>query len=54
MIPAPYFLALGAVVFLIGMFGFLTRRSLIQALMCLELMLTSVNLTFVDVRPHRG
>lgn len=47
MIPAPYFLTLGAVVFLIGMFGFLTRRSLIQSLMCLELMLTSVNLTFV-------
>lgn len=47
MIPAPYFLGLAAVEFLIGMFGFLTRRSLIQALMCLELMLTSVNLTFV-------
>lgn len=47
MIPAPYFLTLGAVVFLIGLFGFLTRRSLIQALMCLELMLAAVNLTFV-------
>lgn len=47
MIPAPYFLGLGAVVFLIGLFGFLTRRSLIQALLCLELMLAAVNLTFV-------
>lgn len=47
MIPATYFLVLGAVVFLIGLFGFLTRRSLIQALLCLELMLTAVNLTFL-------
>ena len=47
MIPASWFLMLAALVFLIGMFGFLTRRSLIQSLMCLELMLSSVNLTFV-------
>lgn len=47
MIPAPYFLVLGGIVFLIGLFGFLTRRSLIQALMCIELMITAVNLTFV-------
>ncbi|HEY3318665.1 MAG TPA: NADH-quinone oxidoreductase subunit NuoK [Coriobacteriia bacterium] len=47
MIPASWFLALGAIVFLIALFGFLTRRSLIQSLMCLELMLSSVNLTFV-------
>ncbi len=47
MIPASWFLTLAAVVFLIALFGFLTRRSLIQSLMCLELMLTSVNLTFV-------
>ena len=47
MIPAPFFLGLGAIVFVIGLFGFLTRRSLIQALLCLELMLAAVNLTFV-------
>jgi NADH-quinone oxidoreductase subunit K len=47
MIPAPYFLALAAIVFLIAMFGFLTRKSLIQAILCLELMLTAVNLTFI-------
>jgi NADH-quinone oxidoreductase subunit K len=47
MIPTEYYLILAAVVFLIGLLGFLTRRSLIQALMCLELMLNAANLTFL-------
>lgn len=49
MIPVEYFLILGAIVFLIALLGFLTRRSLIQALMCLELMLNSVSLTFLTL-----
>lgn len=47
MIPAEYFLLLGAVVFAISLIGFLTRRSLIQSLMSLELMLNSVNITLL-------
>jgi NADH-quinone oxidoreductase subunit K len=31
------------------MLGFLTRRSLVQALMCLELMTSAVGLTFLAV-----
>ncbi|MHB0976829.1 MAG: NADH-quinone oxidoreductase subunit NuoK [Candidatus Aquicultorales bacterium] len=49
MIPTEYFLMLAALIFLIGILGFLTRRSLIQALMCLELMLNSVNLVFLTL-----
>lgn len=49
MVPASYFMVLGALVFLIGALGFLTRRSLIQALMCLELMTSAVGLTFLAV-----
>jgi NADH-quinone oxidoreductase subunit K len=48
-VPTEYFLILGAIVFLIGMLGFLTRRNLVQALMCLELMMSAVGLTFLAV-----
>jgi NADH-quinone oxidoreductase subunit K len=49
MVPPLFFIVLGAIVFLIGTLGFLTRRSLIQALMCLELMTSAVTLTFLAV-----
>jgi NADH-quinone oxidoreductase subunit K len=49
MVPPLAFIVLGAVVFLIAMLGFLTRRSLIQALMCLELMTSAVALTFLAI-----
>jgi NADH-quinone oxidoreductase subunit K len=49
MVPTLHYIVLGAVVFLIAMLGFLTRRSLIQALMCLELMTSAVVLTFLAV-----
>jgi len=49
MVPPLYFIVLGAIVFLIAMIGFLTRRNLIQALMCLELMTSAVGLTFLAV-----
>jgi len=49
MVPPLYFLVLAGVVFLIALVGFLTRRSLLQALMCLELMTASVCLTFLAI-----
>ena len=49
MAPPAYFMLLAAIVFLIAMLGFFTRRSLIQALMCLELMASAVGLTFVAI-----
>jgi len=46
-IPESWFLMLAAVIFGIGMFGLLTRRSALIMFMCIELMLNAVNLTFV-------
>ena len=46
-IPASWFLILAAVLFGVGAFGVLTRRSALIMFMCIELMLNAVNLTFV-------
>ena len=42
-----WFLTLAALLFGIGAFGLLTRRSALIMFMCVELMLNAVNLTFV-------
>lgn len=46
-VPINYYLILSAIFFVIGAIGFLTRRNIIVIFMALELMLNSVNLTFV-------
>jgi NADH-quinone oxidoreductase subunit K len=46
-VPAAWYLVVAAVLFGIGAFGLLTRRSAIIMFMCIELMLNAVNLTFV-------
>ena len=43
----PFFLALGAILFTIGLTGVLLRRSPLTILLSLEIMLNSVNLTLV-------
>ena len=45
-LPLAY-LALGAILFAIGGVGLLVRRNPLVMIMCLELMLNAVNLTFV-------
>jgi NADH:ubiquinone oxidoreductase subunit K len=56
-IPLVYFLILAALMFFIGVYGFLTRRNLITILMSLELILNSVNINFVAFNrylyPHK-
>ena len=47
MVPVTFFLALGAVLFCIGLYGVLTRRHLVVVLVCIELMLNSVILNLV-------
>ncbi len=42
-----FFLLIGALLFAIGCAGVLIRRNAIVILMCIELMLNAVNLTFV-------
>lgn len=46
-VPAAWYLVLAAVLFGIGSFGLLTRRSALTMFMCLELLLNAINLTFV-------
>ncbi|RJP18358.1 MAG: NADH-quinone oxidoreductase subunit NuoK [Candidatus Abyssobacteria bacterium SURF_5] len=47
MIPLQQTMILGAVLFGIGMLGFLTRRNLIVIFMSMELMLNAVNLNLI-------
>lgn len=43
----PYYLLLGAILFTIGTIGVLIRRNAIIILMCVEMMMNAVNLTFI-------
>ena len=47
MVPLSHYLALGAIMFVIGAAGVLMRRNAIIILMSIELMLNAVNITFV-------
>lgn len=46
-VPLSWFLILSVVLFMLGVAGFLLRRSIITVFMSIELMLNAVNLTFV-------
>ena len=46
-VPLTWFLFLSAVLFSIGIAGFLLRRNIITVFMSIELMLNAVNLTFI-------
>jgi NADH-quinone oxidoreductase subunit K len=46
-VPTSLYLILSGLVFTIGAVGVLTRRSALILLMCVELMLNSVNLTLI-------
>ncbi len=48
MVPLQWYLMLSAVVFTIGVFGFLTRRNIIIMFMSIELMLNAVNISLVS------
>ncbi len=47
MVPLNWYIILSAVMFSIGVFGFLSRRNLVIMFICLELMLNSVNVSLV-------
>ena len=47
MVPASYYLVLSAILFTLGVAGFLLRRNIITVFMSIELMLNAVNLSFV-------
>ena len=47
MIPLEWYLAVGFLLFAIGVIGVLVRRSIIMVLLSIELILNSANITFV-------
>ena len=47
MVPISYYLALSAVLFGLGVIGFVFKRNIITIFMSIELMLNAVNLAFV-------
>ncbi len=54
MIGIDWYLALSAVIFVIGMIGVLIRRNAIVVFMCVELMLNAVNLSLVAFSAYHG
>ncbi|MBT8164482.1 MAG: NADH-quinone oxidoreductase subunit NuoK [Acidimicrobiia bacterium] len=53
-VTAGWYLALGALLFVIGASGMLLRRNALVMFMSIELMLNAVNLTFVAIGRHVG
>jgi NADH-quinone oxidoreductase subunit K len=54
MVGTTQYLALGAVLFSIGVAGVFIRRNAIVVFMCIELMLNAVNLTFIALSRSQG
>ena len=52
MISVYHYMTVGAILFAMGTYGVLTRRNAIVVYMCIELMLNSVNLTFIALSSH--
>jgi NADH-quinone oxidoreductase subunit K len=54
MVPLSHYIALSAILFVIGAGGFIYRRNIITVFMCIELMLNAVNLAFMAFSRFRG
>lgn len=54
MIGLPHYLAVGAILFVLGLVGFLTRRNLIVMFLSAELMLQGVAINFVAFSRQHG
>lgn len=54
MVPLSAYLSLAAILFVIGAAGVIIRRNAIVVFMCIELMLNSVNITFVAFSKFLG
>ncbi len=54
MVPTYLYLAVSALLFVLGVTGVLIRRNAIVIFMCIELMLNAANLAFVALSRHFG
>ena len=52
MISVYHYMSVSAILFAMGTYGVLTRRNAIVIFMCIELMLNSVNLTFIALSSY--
>ena len=53
-VPLSWYLILSAILFSLGVAGFLFRKNIITVFMSIELMLNAVNLSFVTFSYQRG
>jgi len=51
-VPISWYLTLSAILFALGVTGFLFRRNIITVFMSIELMLNAVNLSFITFSYH--
>jgi NADH-quinone oxidoreductase subunit K len=51
-VPTSWFLLLSAILFVVGVAGVLVRRNALIMLMCVEMMMNAVNLTFIALSRH--
>ena len=54
MIPLHHYLVVAALLFVIGLYGLLVRRNVLMALLSIELILNSANLSFVAFSSFLG
>jgi F420H2 dehydrogenase subunit K len=54
MIPIELYIGLAAVIFSIGLYGFMTQRNGVRMLMCVELMLNSATINLVAFSSYHG
>jgi NADH-quinone oxidoreductase subunit K len=54
MIPISYFVILSAILFGLGVIGFMFKRNIVTLFMSIELMLNAVNLAFVSFSKAHG
>ena len=52
MISVYHYMTIAGILFAMGTYGVLTRKNAIVIFMCIELMLNSVNLTFIALSRH--
>ena len=53
-VPLEWYLMLSAILFTLGVAGFIYRKSIITVFMSIELMLNAVNLSFIAFSPTSG
>lgn len=54
MIPIEFFLVFAAILFVVGIYGIMTKNNAIVVLMCVELVLNAANMNLVTFAAYNG